>query len=108
MKSKIFNFQIWQLKRDQDLRPYRSASLRCLQKQLLTVDPKNYTMVYAAAQEGVDDIDTLEALYERFNVYAPIDYRGHMMSVSDVVVLDQERAYYCDSIGWEPLPDWQR
>ena len=46
-----------------------------------------------------------EKLYEIFNLNHPADFKGHSMSVSDVVVVDG-KAYYCDRIGFKELPDF--
>ena len=40
---------------------------------------------------------------------APADFRGHSLSVSDVVVLNRggkEEAHYCDSFGFTPVPEF--
>ena len=50
-----------------------------------------------------NDTAILECLYTMFNLNHPADFKGHSMSVSDVVVLDG-KAYYCDSIGFKELP----
>lgn len=107
MTPQLHQFQIWQLKRREGLKAYRYASLAMLRSSKLTVKADNYSMVWASTQEGTDDMDVLEALYEAFNVYAPSSFRGHLMSVSDVIILDNKRAYYCDSIGWKRIEDWE-
>ena len=51
--------------------------------------------------------DTLDGIYERFNIQRPADFTGHSLSVSDVVVLNDGstvKAYYVDSIGFAELP----
>ena len=66
---------------------------------------KDYELVY----EG--DIDpecrsylgVLEEIFEIFNIRRPVDFRGHSLSVSDVVWLDG-KYNYCDFAGWESLP----
>jgi hypothetical protein len=53
--------------------------------------------------------DTLEAIYERFNIQRPADFTGHSLSVSDVVVLNDGKsikACYVNSIGFAELPDF--
>ena len=52
----------------------------------------------------------LENLYEKFNINHPADFRGHSMSVSDVVALrkpenDYWYWYYCDSFGWKEITE---
>ncbi len=52
--------------------------------------------------------ETLESIYERFNLHHPDDFRGHSLSVSDVVVLREDgrvQAYYVDSFGFTQVPE---
>jgi hypothetical protein len=55
---------------------------------------------------------TLEGIYTTFNLYHPDDYRGHSLSVSDIVQIVETDTednteecgfYYCDSFGWKKL-----
>ena len=65
----------------------------------MTVDKANYTEVYAAPLTAGT---TLEDIYRTFNVDYPADFKGHSLSVSDVVVLHQngqDTAHYCDSVA---------
>ena len=46
---------------------------------------------------------------DRFNIDHPGDFTGHSLSVSDVIVLkcnDELAAFYIDSFGFEPIPDF--
>lgn len=55
--------------------------------------------------------ETLEAIYEKFNIAHPEDYRGHSLSVSDIVVLHQNgenSAHFVDSFGFTGLPDFMQ
>jgi len=59
-----------------------------------------YKKVYEGeVQEEKDLLHTLDSLFRTFNLNHPDDFKGHSMSVSDVVVLDGVN-YYCDSYGW--------
>ena len=65
-----------------------------------------YKLVY---DDFLEEQDTLESLYVRFNVDHPEDFRGHSMSVSDVVVLYKDgdvKSYYVDSIGFAEVPEF--
>ncbi len=97
-------FEILQLKRTPDLHYHRFADLKELAKEGLTVDRANYESVYKALLPS--DVG-LEDIYYTFNMNRPEDFHGHSLSVSDIVILCQngtEKAYYCDSIGFEYLP----
>lgn len=49
-----------------------------------------------------DDNVVCEVLFERFNIDRPADFKGHSLSVSDIIVLDG-RKYYTDYIGFKKL-----
>ena len=79
-------------------------SLDWLESKGFSVDRDHYQMVYARQREPGE---TLEDIYRRFNIDHPEDFRGHSLSVSDVVVLHEngaDAAYYVDSIGFKELP----
>jgi hypothetical protein len=50
----------------------------------------------------IDDEGACDALFEKFNLYHPEDFRGHSLSVGDIVDINGKK-YYCDSIGWKEL-----
>lgn len=64
---------------------------------------QDYKKVYDGEQEGEDNIDVLDKLFEKFNLTHPDNFYGHSMSVSDVVILGDDKMYYCDSIGWKEI-----
>ena len=89
-------------------RDYRFEPYDRLQAAGLTVDKANYTEVYAAPLAAGT---TLEDIYRTFNVDHPADFKGHSLSVSDVVVLHQngqDTAHYCDSVGFQQVPEFLR
>lgn len=66
---------------------------------------KPYRSVWNGYEEAADDMDLLGYLFETFNINHPDGYRGHSMSISDVILVEdieanEKRYYYCDSIGW--------
>lgn len=92
-------FTIYQLKDDVPV-DYHFRSLERLQEKGLAVDPANYEKIYTAPlTPGMN----LERIFEKFNFDRPEDFKGHSLSVSDVVVLHQngkDTAHYTDSIGF--------
>ena len=71
-----------------------------------TIDGKDYRMVYAAPRMPTI---TLDNIFERFNIDRPEDFRGHSLSVSDVIVINRGAeitAYYVDSFGFQELPEF--
>lgn len=99
-------FSIYQLKRDEDMRDYSFASMDELNRRGLTVNPDNYEKVYEAPKTAED---TLDSIYYRFNMEHPADFRGHSLSVSDVIVFHEngvDTAHYVDSYGFTAIPDF--
>lgn len=77
-----------------------------LAKHELAVTVDAYDQVYSGE---VESSNPLEYIWDRFNMYHPVGYRGRSLSVSDVVVLTDEkgkRAFFCDSIGWSEVHDF--
>lgn len=62
-------------------------------------DFNQYKKVYENEIEGETPADILETLFQMFNLRHPWDFKGHSLSVSDVVILDDVK-YYCDCYGW--------
>ena len=102
-------FSIYQVPAGPDGRDFRYRPYEELQAAGLAVDRKNYELVYTAPLDGKT---TLENIYRTFNTDdRPADFRGHSLSVSDVVVINRggkEEAHYCDSIGFTPVPEFMR
>ena len=101
------SFSIYQVPAGPEGRDFRFRSYEELQAAGLAVDRKNYELVYTAPLDGKT---TLENIYRTFNTDdRPADFRGHSLSVSDVVVINRggkEEAHYCDSIGFTPVPEF--
>lgn len=99
-------FGIYQITERDPEHDYRFMGLDYVQKKGITVARADYDLIYAAP---LTDKDTLDGIYERFNIQRPADFTGHSLSVSDVVVLNDGstvKAYYVDSIGFAELPDF--
>ena len=99
-------FTIYQLKGGPETRDYRFEAYESLQEAGLAVDRQNYDLIYTAPLDGKT---TLEDIYRTFNLDRPADFTGHSLSVSDVVVLNRsgkEKAHYCDSFGFTPVPEF--
>ena len=65
-----------------------------------------YNVVYTGTIEKSGSVmQVLEKLFAKFNINHPADFRGHSLSVSDVIELDGGY-YYCDSFGFVELINW--
>ena len=99
-------FGIYQITARDPEHDYRFMNLDFVKRHGMEVSRADYELVYTAP---LTEKDTLEAIYERFNIQRPADFTGHSLSVSDVVVLNDGstvKAYYVDSIGFAELPDF--
>ena len=100
------SFSIYQLKRGDETRDLRFEPYDRLTATGHTVDPANYDLIYSAPlAPGM----SLEDIFTRFNIDHPKDFKGHSLSVSDVVVLHQngqDTAHYVDSIGYRQTPEF--
>ena len=99
-------FSIYQLKRDDKTVDLRFEPYDRLTAAGHTVDMANYDRIYTA---DLAPGTSLEDIYTRFNVDHPKDFKGHSLSVSDVVVLHQngqDTAHYVDSIGYKEVPEF--
>lgn len=77
-----------------------------VKKHGLEISGKDYNFIYSGTAEPGE---TLDSLYEKFNLYHPEDFTGHSLSVSDVIVWNdgkESKAYYVDSYGFTELPDF--
>ena len=99
-------FSIYQLKQGDETRNFRFEPYDRLQAAGNVVDKANYELVYSAE---LTPGTSLEDIYTRFNIDHPKDFKGHSLSVSDVVVLHQngqDAAHYVDSFGYKEVPEF--
>lgn len=109
-------YGIYQLKDDPELDNFRFEGTENLKRMGITKDnfdavlPKNYKLVYMGELvelQGQTKSETLEAIYTKFNIDHPADYKAHSLSVSDIVVLHEDgenSAHFVDSFGFTELP----
>lgn len=66
-----------------------------------------YKSVWNGKEEARDDYDLLEYLYEVFNERRPTDFKGHSLSVGDIVKVHEtdDTYYYCDTFGWKDISE---
>ena len=101
-------FEIYQIRRVDETRDVRFEPYERLLKAGLKPDFKTYDKMYEAdvsMLNGKSTGEKLESAFYVFNQERPEDFKGHSLSVSDVVVLD-DTAYYVDSVGFKPLKDF--
>ena len=82
-------FGIYQITARDPEHDYRFMNLDFVKRHGMEVNRADYELVYT---EPLTEKDTLEAIYERFNIQRPTDFTGHSLSVSDVVVLNDGKS----------------
>ena len=102
-------YGIYQLKHNPELDHLRFEGTESLKRMGITKDnfdvikPENYELIYVGELSELQEQtqgETLEAIYEQFNIAHPEDYRGHSLSVSDIVVLHQNGKKQCPFCGF--------
>ncbi|MGB4660137.1 MAG: YodL domain-containing protein [Mobilitalea sp.] len=93
--------RIWQLKHDSDFelrfRPYDEVMKTSGEPSML-----NYEVVY----DGELETNDLESIYAKFNLDHPSGFKGHSLSISDVVELYDESScefHYVDRFGFQKI-----
>ena len=109
------SYDIYQIREGNAYHSLRFANLSELEHMHQPIQKSNYEQIYTgtlsenSADEPASHTEVLESLYEKFNLQHPADYRGHSLSVSDIVVLHEngrDTAYFCDSIGFKEVPEF--
>ena len=96
-------YEIWQLKdipenRSISFLPYDYAS------QFRLTDSR-YEKVYEAPVTQMDN--SLDKIFVKYNINHPADFKGHSLSMGDIIVTvkdGKKQAFYCDQIGFQPVP----
>ena len=99
-------YGIYQIIDDSPGREYEFMDLNFIERHGYQVKKEDYELIYS---DEMRYGDTLDSLYEKFNIAHPEDYTGHSLSVSDIVVLNENgkvKAYFVDSISFRELPDF--
>jgi len=99
-------YEILQIREGSNGEAYRFFKMSHVQAGGLQVKAEDYESMY---KEELKPGETLDTIYERFNIHRPKDFTGHSLSVSDVIVLESEsekKAFYVDSFGFSELKDF--
>lgn len=102
-------FQIYQLPSGEKYHGVRFEGLDRLKAEGVQLNKDDYELVYEGLVGEFRGNATLEGIFTQFNTNHPEDFRGHSLSVSDVIVIsvdDKDTAYYCDSFGFTEMPDF--
>lgn len=113
-------YGIYQLKKNPELDEFRFEGTEALKRMGITkynftsVIPDNYDLLYVGRLAPLTmetQSETLEAIYEKFNLDRPESFKGHSLSVSDIIVLHQNgknSAHFVDSFGFTGIPEFAK
>lgn len=97
---------IYQLNDTPEAEQMRFMRLDYMKKNNLSIDIGKYNEIYTCPMK---DGESLEDIFTRFNVDRPADFKGHSLSVSDVVSIREngkDTAYFVDCFGFKEIPDF--
>ena len=97
-------YKIYQLKNSPENHAIRFEGYSLAEKHGEPAKPENYDLVYSGSLDDFEDSNKLEAIYTKFNIDRPEDFKGHSLSVSDIIVMNDE-AHYVDSFGFVDVSD---
>ena len=112
LESSTDSYAVLQLKRIDETEQFRFMPYWHIQKleEQPTID--RYEVVYnGPIEQSACAAEQLEGLYTKFNIDHPEDFRGHSMSVSDIVALKvagEVSCYYVDAFGFVELQDFMK
>ena len=110
-------YAIYQLKSGEDQRDLRFLNLKNLLKLKKTPEYSDYACVYTGIIKKGTRKENMPAvlshLYETFNLKRPKDFEGHSLSVSDIIVIEQNtgkfqkaEAFYVDTFGFKECEEF--
>ena len=97
-------YKIYQLKNSHENHAIRFEGYSLAEKHGEPAKPENYDLVYTGSLDEFKVENKLEAIYTKFNLDRPEDFKGHSLSVSDIIVMNNE-ANYVDSYGFVDVSD---
>lgn len=97
------NYKIFQLKLIEKVRCARQKSLETATRKVKDLSLNDYDLVWSedleVYEEDFDYLDFLNGVYRVFNIARPKGFKGHMLSISDIVELDGA-LYYVNPFGF--------
>lgn len=96
---------IYQIDPEGNGREYIFLSHDFMESEEMELNREDYRLEYV---DPLTEADTLDTIYERFNIDHPEDFQGHSLSVSDIVVMNRDgevKAYFVDSFGFTDVTE---
>lgn len=101
-------FAVYQLRQLPETREMRFQSYRALQEKGIQIRYENYEQVYLGHMQPED---SPESIKDRFHKQPPRTFKGHAISVSDVLVMNRDgvvTSYYVEKDGFIVLAGFIR
>lgn len=116
-KPKMINYSIYQLNDKESNHFLRFEPIKRLKNGIADIKAENYEKVYEGKyadfdmQDNEKVISAVEKIFMKFNSdeLMPSDFKGHSLSVSDIVVFENDgfsKAYYIDRVGIKEIPSF--
>lgn len=99
------SFKIYQIDNNaENARYIKFMGLDFIEEMGLTLTKSLYKEVWSdeIESDSPNNEKLLDKIFEWFNLYAPENFRGHSLSVSDIIEMDGHY-FYCDSYGWKEV-----
>lgn len=104
----INQFAVYQLKNIPENREIRFRPYKALLEKGIQIQCKDYEQVYLGRMQPAD---TPESIRKQFDKKLPLTFKGHSISVSDVLVLNKEgdvTSYYIEKTGFTVISEFIR
>lgn len=112
LESSTDSYAVLQLKRIEENDEFRFMPYWHVMKQEQQPTIDHYEVVYhGPIEQSAGTAEQLEALYTKFNIDHPEDFKGHSMSVSDIIALkvaEKVSCYYVDAFGFAELQNFMK
>ncbi len=101
-------YEIYQIPSGERYRDIRFESMEHLSIMGQLPDRLNYEKVYSGRLDDIEYDDKPEGIFVKFNMNRPEDFEGHSLSVSDVIVIEDENgksAHFVDDVGFKDITE---
>lgn len=106
------HYRIYQLPSGEKYHGIRFTNKDTLDKEGVHLSQDDYEMMYEGNWDDISGSSAemkLQNIFTKFNTDHPEDFKGHSLSVSDVITVGNENgytAYYVDSFGFKEMPEF--
>ena len=106
------HYRIYQLPAGEKYHGIRFTGKETLDKEGVQLSQDDYEMMYEGNWDDISGSSAemkLQNIFTKFNTDHPEDFKGHSLSVSDVITVGNENgytAYYVDSFGFKEMPEF--